>query len=279
MISNKYTGFFLAFFIVMMISLSTSIGAMTSDTSYLEQTPTKMVEPAQTTQSLGFTIGSWDSRIVECAYSASHLNTRFTYRITFTVSGGPLEFFICSTSEATLWDQGNPIWIDSADDWPSTEGVTVTRSYRSNVALAFVFNNEHGDARTVSGSITVDTSGPSIMTNLVNNETYSEVFTITANATDSFTDVDSMAIYVDGNEKEDSTGGTIEYAWNTRYSGNGNVSISIIAVDHYGLSTNLTYVVWVENQGLGLSLPNLGLIAAGGVAIVIVVIYWFKNMR
>ena len=279
MISNKFRVFSFTIFIVMIVSLTTSIGVMTSDTSYLEQTPVKIVEPAQTTQSLDFTIGSWDSRIVQCSYSASHLNTRFTYRLTFTISGGSLEFFICSASTAAMWDQGNPVWIDSSDDWPSTSGVTVTRSYRSNVALAFVSNTENGDSRSGSGSITVDSSGPSIMTNLVHNATYSEVFTITANATDFFTDVDSMTLYVDGNEKEDSSGGSIEYDWNTRTSGTGNHSISIIAVDSYDLSTNLTYVVWVENEGFGLTLPDPLLMVAGGAAIIVVVIYWFKRMR
>ena len=190
-----------------------------------------------------------------------------------------MEFFICSASTAAMWDQGNPIWIDSSDDWPSTSGVTVTRSYRSNVALAFVFNYEGGDSRSVSGSITVDSSGPSVMTSLVDNATYSDVTTITANATDSFTDVDSMAIYIDGDEKEDASGGSIEYDWNTRYSGNGNHSISIIAEDAYGLSTNVTYVVWVENVGLGLTLPDPMIMIVGAGAIIIVVIYWYTIMR
>ena len=63
-ISYRFRVFSLAVLIVTMISLTTSTGVMTSDLSYqTNDTPVKLVEPAQTTQSLDFTLGSWDSRI------------------------------------------------------------------------------------------------------------------------------------------------------------------------------------------------------------------------
>ena len=242
-----------------------------AETSNVE--PSKQMELAQT---FDFTLDEWDYRIVQCDYSASHLNTRFTYTLTFSVSGGSLEFFICLRPEANIWAAGSPIFISTSDHWGSTSGVTVTKSFQSNVALAFVFNHEGSGSRTVSGSVTVDGSGPSISTSLVSNATYTGTYTITASATDP-SGVDSMEILIDGDSKKNSSSGSINYDWRTTSYDNGLYTVQIRAEDDVGNVNTVTYNVWVENEGF--ALPNMQgiaiLIAMGG--LLAACVYWYGN--
>ena len=235
--------------------------------------PNRSMEPADSTQTFSFSIASWDYHIVTSSYSASHLNTRFTYRISFSVTGGSLEFFICLAPEASAWAHYSPIFLDPDDHWGSTTGVTATRTLYSNVALAFVFNNEHNDGRSVSGSIVVDSSGPAVQTSLLHNATYNETLPIIAYATDTFSSVDSMSIYIDSSKKEDNNTGYIHYDWNTYRYSNGNHSISVLAEDTNGHVTNLTYLVWVYNESIPLSINPVGFV--GIVAIVAICVYWY----
>ncbi len=258
MARSRFGFFALIALTLMMLACTASIGFITAEIPsqrraphLLESThtvPERIMEPADTTQSLSFTLDSWDYKIVRCDYSSSHLDTRFTYRLSFTVSGGSLEFFICLAPEANNWALGYPIYVSDSDHWGSTAGVTTERSFRSNVALAFVFNHEGSGSRTISGSVTVDTSGPSIATSLVNNDTYTGTIAITANATDTMTGVESMEILIDDDEKRSTTSGSLDYAWRTTSYSNGNHTIEIRAEDGAGHVSTVIYVVWVDNQ-------------------------------
>ena len=270
----------LAVISILMLTFVISAGILrnTPQTQYqvleeIIEAPEETINLAQSTQTLSFTLGDWDYQVVTCSYSASHLNTYFRYRLSFTVSGGSLEFFICLQPEANLWANGYSIYIDTSDHWGSTDGVTVTRSFQSNVALAFVFNHESSGSRTVSGSVVVDSAGPAVTTSLVNNATYSGTTTIEASATDSFGSVDGMEIYIDGTRKTYSSGGEIAYDWITTGYSNGNHTVSVLAEDDSEHVTNHTYVVWVFNEGFSgfISSNTLGII--GGVGVLLLCMY------
>jgi hypothetical protein len=279
----KSSGLVIITILLLTFTISTGVISVEPETRYqvLDETiepPDETVDLAQSTQSLDFTLGDWDYRIVTCSYSASHTNTYFKYRLSFTVSGGSLEFFICLQPEANLWANGYSIYIDTGDHWGSTDGVTVTRSFQSNVALAFVFNHESSGSRTVSGSVVVDSAGPAITTSLVQNATYNGTTTIEASATDSFGSVDSMEIYIDGSRKTSSNGGEIAYDWTTTGYSNGNHTISILAEDDSEHVTNHTYLVWVDNQGYSglFSSSTLGIVGLVGVVVLCAYAYGRK---
>ncbi len=234
-------------------------------------------EVAQSPQTFNFTIDPWDYRIIECEYSALNLNTRFGYSISFSVVGGALdEFFICDSVEASLWEVGSPIYVDTDKVWYSTSGVTKTASFYSTVALSFVFNNDADLSLDISGTILIDSEGPVITSSLVSNATYSGRTTITASATDSFSGVESMYLYVDGYQHQEADSAFISFDWNTPAYDNGPHPISIVALDTNGIMTNVTYHVWVENAGIDFS--GLGLIVGVGF-IGVVVVYLIIRSR
>ena len=235
-------------------------------------------EVAQSPQTFDFTVDPWDYVIVDCAYSISNPDTQFGYSISFTVDGGSLEFFICDSVEAGLWEIGSPIYVDTDKIWSSTSGVTKTGSFLSSVALSFVFNNDAGDPLDVSGSILIDSEGPVITTSLVSNGTYSGRTTVTASAIDSFGSVESMYLFIHGYEHENVDGASLSFDWNTPAYENGIHSISIIALDSSGLMTNMTFDVWVENEGFVFPGGLIGLILGVGL-IGVVIVYLTKRSR
>ena len=253
-------------------------GSQTLENS--SQIPDRTMQLADTTQTFSFSLDSYDHMIIESSYSSSHLNEFFTYKISFTVTGGSLEFFICIAPVAETWELGYPIYVDTDKYWSSTSGVTVTNKFSSNVALAFVFNHEHSDSRSVSGSITVDTSGPSIACNLINNATYNGTVSINAAATDSISDIDTLSLYIDDVEKVESSSASFNYQWDTNRHSNGNHTIAIIAVDEADQVSLAVFDIWIYNSGPNLG--SLGLVAIGFAAVVGVpaLIYiWYKSKK
>jgi len=242
--------------------------------------PVKVAELADETQTISLSLSDFDYGIVVSSYSQSNLNKQFMYTITFTVTGGSLEFFICLQPEANLWAQGYDIYISTSNHWASTSGVTTTRNFMSNVALAFVFNHESSGSRSVSGSITVDTSPPSIKSSLIHNATYNGTVAITANATDTMTGVESMELFIDGESKHTASSGLLEYDWNTALYSNGNHTIAIQAKDGAGHGRLVVYELWVENAGF--LMPSLNLLVGlglGGAFSAAVIIYCLVRRR
>jgi hypothetical protein len=241
--------------------------------------PIEVMEPADSTQTISLSLGEFDYGIVTSTYSQSHTMEQFTYTITFAVSGGSLEFFICTQTDANLWAMGYEIYIQSSNYWSSTSGVTTTKSFMSNVALAFVFNHESSGSRSVSGSITVDSSPPSITCSLTNNATYNGTVPITASATDSMTGVESMELLIDGTSKKTTSSGSLAYSWGTASYSNGNHTITIKAEDGAGRVATVVYDIWVQNTGF--RLPNLDptLVLGAGLLGAFVIYYLIKRVR
>jgi hypothetical protein len=242
--------------------------------------PVEVMELADSTQAISLSLGDFDYAIVVSSYSSSHKNTRFTYTLTFTVTGGSLEFIICLQPEANQWEQGYPIYVSTSDHWSSTSGVTVTRSFLSNVALAFIFNHESSGSRSVSGSISIDTSPPSILCSLINNATYNGTVPITASATDTMSGVESMELLIDDTSKKTTGSGSLEYNWGTASYSNGNHTITIRAEDGVGRVGEVVYDVWVENTGfLFPNIDSMSLVVGGGLLGAFIIYYLIKRMR
>jgi hypothetical protein len=242
--------------------------------------PVKVMEPADSVQTISLSLGDFDYAIVVSSYSSAHTYTRFTYTLTFTVTGGSLEFFICTQPDANLWSKGYSIYVSSDEHWSSTTGVTVTRSFFSNVALAFVFNHESSGSRSVSGSISIDTSPPSISCSLISNATYNGTVFITANATDTMSGVDNMELLIDGTSKKTTSSGSLEYNWGTTAHSNGNHTITIRAEDGVGRVGELVYEVWVKNTGfLFPSIDSMSLVLGGGLLGVFIIYYLIKRAK
>jgi hypothetical protein len=242
--------------------------------------PVEIMEPADSVQAISLSLGEFDYAIVVSSYSSTHTNSRFTYTLTFTVTGGSLEFIICTQPEANQWAQGYPIYVSTSDHWSSTSGVTTTRSFLSNVALAFIFNHEASGSRSVSGSISIDTSPPSIMCSLISNATYNGTVLITANATDTMSGVESMELLIDDTSKKTTSSGSIEYNWGTTAYSNGNHTITIHAEDGVGRVGEVVYEVWVENTGfLFPNIDSMSLVLGGGLLGVFIIYYLIKRAK
>ncbi|MHA1965672.1 MAG: Ig-like domain-containing protein [Candidatus Thorarchaeota archaeon] len=218
------------------------------------------------TQSFNFTLDSGEHMIVESEYSATHIEQTFTYKVSFSVSGGSLEFFLCSSSDARTWELGGTIFLISTNHWGSTTGVTARRTLNSYTSQSFVFNHEGSGSRTVIGSIIVDTSGPSISCSLVDNATYNETVTITASAVDTVSDIDELRLFIDNQQKKYTSSGSLSYNWDTSEYSNGEYTVKVTAVDELGYLSQKVYSVWVTNSRL-----DLGLVGAAAVGLVAVI--------
>jgi hypothetical protein len=242
--------------------------------------PEKVMSPADDVQSFNFTLDSWEFMIIESEYSASHIEEWFTYKVSFTVTGGSLEFFHCTSTMARQWELGGMIILDSDDHWPSTTGTTVRQTMNSYTSESFVFNHEGSGSRTVTGSIVVDTSPPSISCSLVNNATYNETVSISASATDTVSDIDSIWLYIDDEVVKESYSDSLSFEWDTTDYSNGNHTIVIDAMDDANYYDYIIYEVWVDNPGLDLSLAafaSIGIVALVGIPAVIFI--WFKRRK
>jgi hypothetical protein len=242
--------------------------------------PTKTIILSDDSQPFSFTLDSWDYAIIECDYADAHSEETFTYKLSFSVSEGSLEFFLCSHSMARQWELGGMIIINDDDHWGSTNGVTIVRTLNTNAGLSFVFNHEHSGSRTVQGSVVVDTSPPSISCSLTHNATYNETVTISATATDTVSDVDSVWLYIDGDVVEQASGASLSHEWDTTDLSNGNHTIVVDALDEAGYYDYVIYEVWVDNQYPGFSPGGLLVVGiAGAIAVPAVAAFWFLSKR
>lgn len=235
--------------------------------------PQVTVELVDVTQSIDFTLDAYSYKIVQFSYSAPRVGQSVTYQLSFSVSGGTVEFFICTPGDASLWAAGSTIIVSTSDYWGGTSGLSIIRGFYSGYPPAFVFNHDGSGSRTVTGSVVVDTTPPSIVTSLVDGQTYSGDVVITASATDALAGVYRITLFIDG-EEEFWAHDDIDYLWRTDSYSNGQHIIHVVAQDEDENFADLSFTVQVDNH-LDLTL-FLALGSVGLVAVVAGFAYWLR---
>jgi hypothetical protein len=154
----------------------------------------------------------------------------------YTVTGGSINLHLLSSGQYSTWVSAGPgTIVPTLRSVSSTSGGRLTYQASSGGTYYLLFDNQaSSSSKSISGTITEDTSAPSISCNLTNGQNYTSPVTIQITASDDESSVEQIALKIDGETVASVNDANILlYQWEVSWSESGNYTLKITASDSW----------------------------------------------